>query len=385
MADPPSDDRDLMLEFAVSRVHRLLLPRSAVSHTTAAEAAIGRVGPPNDEDRRLIARQLRRVAARTPDPTGRDPAAEADALAATLVARAQAAVMAIAGGASKGSIGEDGAQALEAVLHMRGRPALRIQGSRLEPIDPDRHPESDRWIILFDEHEMALAEVAASTGAIRVVHNASDRQWVQGTGWHVGNGLVVTNRHVLLPSRGVPLCVRCPSDPTTARLRNDMKVTIDFAYDDGPVRQLRFPVSEILYISEDCDPVDVAVFRISMPAVSSPPSLVLATAPLSARYLYIIGHPCPLENVSEKVQAVFGSPDGRKRISPGERMDPDPARRQDLIHDASTIGGYSGGCVLGFLTREVAGIHYYGDPLNGNLAVPSDVLRGHDIYRFFRR
>jgi hypothetical protein len=52
------------------------------------------------------------------------------------------------------------------------------------------------------------------------------------------------------------------------------------------------------------------------------------------------------------------------------------------MHDASTIGGYSGGCVLPFLTNEVVGLHYYGDPLTGNRAFTAAALRAHPVAKF---
>jgi hypothetical protein len=59
-------------------------------------------------------------------------------------------------------------------------------------------------------------------------------------------------------------------------------------------------------------------------------------------------------------------------------MDGTPASGE-FLHDASTIGGYSGGCVLHVLNHEVRGLHYAGDPTYGNRAIGSAALRAHAV------
>jgi hypothetical protein len=100
--------------------------------------------------------------------------------------------------------------------------------------------------------------------------------------------------------------------------------------------------------------------------------------------LYIIGHPGKLKEIPNEVNAVFGSPDERKRVSFGELMDANPTRPSEYIHDASTIGGYSGGCMLafGFGEREVVGLHHFGSTLTGNRAFKSTALLAHQVGQF---
>jgi len=274
-------------------------------------------------------------------------------------------------GAAPGSLGGAEVMALEAVMQQRGRPALRIQHGRVEPLDEARHQGSGIWRSFLDEHEPALLAAAASTGALQVRDRLTGRgPWVQGSAWAVGGDRVITNRHVLFPEPGLTrLGRRVPGAPTAARLLAHLELRVVFGFDDtGPSRA--FEVAEILHVTEAVDPLDVAILRLAAPS-GLPPPLLLARAPGAARHLYVVGHPGRLdpELVPPKVQAVFGSPDERKRISLGERLAPDPAHPADLVHDASTIGGYSGGCLLGFLTPGVAALHYWGDPTLGNRAV----------------
>jgi V8-like Glu-specific endopeptidase len=98
--------------------------------------------------------------------------------------------------------------------------------------------------------------------------------------------------------------------------------------------------------------------------------------------LFVVGHPGLMLQVPNEVQAVFGNPDGRKRVSFGKRLGAG-GRIGVLGHDASTVGGYSGGPVVGIKGDGVAGLHYYGDPVNGNLAVTADALRAHESFAHF--
>jgi endonuclease G len=83
--------------------------------------------------------------------------------------------------------------------------------------------------------------------------------------------------------------------------------------------------------------------------------------------------------VPDDVRAVFGRPDGRKRVSFGKRLE-GIGRPGEIVYDASTVGGYSGGPVLGISDGMVAGLHYYGDPVGGNLAVTAATIRAHRAY-----
>jgi hypothetical protein len=289
-------------------------------------------------------------------------------------------------GAPNSAIGADEAIALEAVMHTRGRPALRVVEGGLEPLDPQRFPGSEMWRTLFDDHERTLGKIAGRTGAVHVIDRLSGQDpWVQGTAWMIAGDKVVTNRHVLFPpSYGVRLARRRPEDVTKARFKTDIEVTIDFAFDNGAERNQRLAAVEVLFVTEENDPVDVAVIRVEAASgFGMPAPLKLATEAFDRDNLYIVGHPGRLAQVPDNIQAVFGSPDERKRVSFGELMDPDPRRQMDLVHDASTIGGYSGGCLLGFFSEEVAGLHYYGDPENGNRAITAIALRAHPVAQFF--
>ena len=285
-------------------------------------------------------------------------------------------------GASAGSIADADAIALESVIRTRGRPALAIEGPRIQAIDSARHPGSDFWRIPLNDHEFELVRVAGAAGAVtfRDLVTGADAQ-VRGTAWLIRADLVVTNRHVIFPDTGPRLAKRAAGRPTEAALKADYELMIDFAFDDGPARANRCLVTGVPYISEDNDPVDVAILRIATTPADGTP-LTVARAAGTSKQLYLFGHPGKLNGVPEEVQAVFGTPDGRKRVCFGELMAPDPAHPSEMVHDASTIGGFSGGCVLTFGATDVGALHYYGDPVRGNRAITAQTLLAHAVGAF---
>ena len=92
----------------------------------------------------------------------------------------------------------------------RGRPALNVEGERIEDITDQKHPGSGFWRVFIDTHEQALVRVASATGAVAVLDRFTQQRWVQGTAWLIRPDLVVTNRHVLFPPVGLKLARRNP-------------------------------------------------------------------------------------------------------------------------------------------------------------------------------
>jgi endonuclease G, mitochondrial len=377
------------LERAPSRARRLLggARAPAARGLEATESTLSRVGPPDDEDRRAIAARLSEVRATRATPPGlegRDVAAEADGIAAELVARARSVMTALEGGAADSSVSARDALALEAVIHTRGRPAVRLEADGFE--DLSVYPGADMWRVLVETNETMLLAVAGAAGAVAVRDRVAPQlKWVQGTAWLVGPDRAITNRHVLFPPLGGMRLARRIPGTTTARLKTDLEVTLDFAFDNGNSRVLRYRVAGVPFVSADADPVDVAVLTVQAEPgnVATPkPLAVSQAAAFDVERLYVVGHPGRMPSVPEAVRAVFGDPDERKRVSFGQTMDDAVAVAGEVVHDASTIGGFSGGCVLGFLSAEVRALHYFGDSVAGNRAITADALRRHAVKAF---
>lgn len=360
------------LELTGARVRSLLGRRSAPVGDEL-ENANDPTGPPCDRDVALLAE---RIAHESDTLRG----AAAVAAASDIVLRATAAIEKLEGGTTDAALTDDDALALESVMQVRGRPAVRVVGQRLEPLD--RHPGSDLWQLFIADYEQAIVDAAASTGAVVVIApETANQPWLQGSAWVIGRNRVVTNRHVLLPPGGVPLIQR--SGPV-ATLRADVTLMIDFAADDRILAetQVQRRVCGILYLAAENDPVDVAVLEVE-PLDGKRPLELAAVGSEMPRNIFVVGHPGLAATVPSAVAAVFGRLDGRKRVSFGKRQ-PVGGRVDVLGHDASTVGGYSGGPVVSINGDAVVGLHYYGDPVNGNLALAAATLRAHPAYALFR-
>jgi hypothetical protein len=351
------------------------------SGRAAHESSVARTGPPDQRDAAAIATQLRRAAAAgTVDPAAAD-GAHLDAIAASLVEQARAAVNSLEAGASAGSLSDDQLIALESVIRTRGRPGLIVADDGLEPLDDARHPGSGFWRIPVSDHELQLLQVSASSGAVMVRDRVNGGgAMVIGTAWLIKNNHVVTNRHVLVSPNGTALVDRVSNAPTQGTLNPAFELVIDFAHHRNAVAPQIATVAGVPFIAEAADPVDVAIIQLAT-LPNGPAPMALADGAAASRHVFLVGHPAMMRAVPREVQAVFGTPDGRKRVCLGEVL-ADGASPGEIAHDASTIGGFSGACVQVFGGAGVSALHYYGDPARGNRAVTASALRAHPVAAF---
>jgi hypothetical protein len=165
------------------------------------------------------------------------------------------------------------------------------------------------------------------------------------------------------------------------QLLGDFQIDIDLTHDNRTNgARVRRHMKRILYLAATNDPVDIAILEIEPLEAVEP--LILDPAATPGNNFYVIGHPGAIANPASEVTAVFGNLDGKKRVSFGKRFSLHGTDR-DLVHDASTVGGYSGGPVVAISRGTVSGLHYYGDPVAGNLAVTATAIRSHESYQFF--
>lgn len=320
--------------------------------------------PPDEDDAQRIAARIR--------AQSKIEAAAALAIARELVEQAGAALQ-------KKDLSDTEALALESVIHVRGRPALRVLGSRLEGLD--NFPGSELWQDFITDYEHRIVAAAAATGAVFVDAFATGNpRWLQGSAWMIAADRVVTNRHVLLPQNGERL-IDPGSNELNARVREGFKIDIEFAADNrNPAKSSSRRVTGVLFVAKPGDPVDVAVLAMEPYSCTEP--LDLADAVVEPpKYLYVVGHPALANTVPDDVKAVFGNPDGKKRVSFGQLLSLLESGGT-ILHDASTIGGYSGGPVMGISSGVVAGLHYFGDPATGNCAVTAGALHAHPVHQY---
>ncbi|MDF3886681.1 trypsin-like serine peptidase [Cupriavidus basilensis] len=340
--------------------------------TGAQESMVTRNGLPDDLDVKAIARRLI-VSERA---IGGD---EATGIATRLVQGANIAVAELDAGKPSWQLTDEQMIGMEAVLHVRGRPALRVLDDELESLS--QYPGAEIWKVAVDRHRQDIAAVCAATGAMHVRDSfLPDSPWVQGTAWMLAPDLAITNRHVLFPPHGgVALARRLPGS-TAASMKRDYDVILDFSFDNGPPRPSTYKIVDVPFVSAEHDPVDAALLRIELSAGNPiKPLAVSAESVFELERLFVVGHPGRTPVVPDDVRAVFGSPDERKRVSFGMAFAPSTEDPPELVHDASSFGGFSGGPVLGFLSTAVRALHYWGDAKLGNRAISSTALRRHAV------
>lgn len=193
-----------------------------------------------------------------------------------------------------------------------------------------------------------------------------------GTGFVVGEGLLMTNRHVaeIFASgwgiRGLAF-------------RPGLAAGIDFRKErDGNGSQM-LDVTEVVMIHPYWD---MALLRVQgLPAAHTP--LVLSTKSTEDAIggdVAVIGYPAFSPYNDANVQnEVFRGVYNIKRLQPGKLAAGETIKSfgkmlRAAVHDSSTLGGNSGSAVIEASTGEVIALHFAGTYLKANYAVPASEL-----------
>jgi hypothetical protein len=243
-------------------------------------------------------------------------------------------------------------------------------------VDPDTAASADLLAAL--ETNRARLDVAIpSVGRIELTNNAS-YPWV-GTGWLIGsdlgNDIIVTNAHVAREfgmQSGGRMIFR-PGMPDFAKRQS---ATIDFREELGAAQPREFPITDILWISED-GAIDMALLRVARTAgadkIGAPIALAAGDTIDPSRMLAVVGYPGSGGGYDpEPFHALFGKELGKKRFSPGLF---EGGRSGFMTYDASTLPGSSGSVVLDVETGTGLGLHFAGSAFETNYAVTSPTLR----------
>lgn len=303
----------------------------------------------------------------------RAPSVTAKVAASEALTHAENALNKTANDGSASNLTDLEVSALEAIIRVTGRPALRYLNGEVQT-PASALGENNHWQVLVVTARGEINRVSGAVGCIAITNNLGIAETL-GTGWRVGTDLLVTNRHV------VEQIVSNPTESATVwKLDNAKKPHVDFALTNSAQAAQRFQVSELVYVANE-PLLDVAFLRATSETSALPESLVIDWSKegpgreikrnngekfFQGRQIYVVGHPYR-QGHSELVTSVFGVADGLKRCSPGRvtRMD-DPNPR--LEHDCSTLGGNSGSCVFASDTHEVIGVHVGGVDVNDNTA-----------------
>lgn len=194
-----------------------------------------------------------------------------------------------------------------------------------------------------------------------------------GTGFLVGPQLLMTNRHVarlFAEGVGVEGLVYRPGD-----------ALIDFEceVDSDPEQASYFTIERVLMIHPYWD---MALVQVSGLSPTYQPLTLSVQSPeeLVNRDMVAVGYPARDDRNDLALQdRIFAGVYNVKRLQPGKVRRRSRVRSfgnevEAMVHDSSTLGGNSGSAVIEVATGRVIGLHFAGEYLKANYAVPSHEL-----------
>jgi len=274
--------------------------------------------------------------------------------------------------------------ALEALVSLTDRPAIRVENGTIDV----NHPELGPWRGAFALAQPEIEAVFRSVGRI----DAGGEHI--GTAFLVGDGVVMTNRHVI-EAFAAPVPKR--RDPKEWVLESD-QVVVDFS-DDASGGAKTFRIKSIIAAGKEpiTDlPIDFAKLDMALLEVETsnaagnlpPPVPLLANVQRAEqeRQVFTVGYPAKPQilptdpagavrmDVVARLRAIFQLKYGVKYFSPGVvsttlgHVEGDP-RTWVFDHDATTLAGNSGSAAADFADPiAVIGLHFAGDWLRANHA-----------------
>ena len=249
---------------------------------------------------------------------------------------------------------------LEAIVLPRNRPVAFVRGELYDDLE-------EPWVSLNnDVVKRRIASLLPLIGRVEVP--SSPILPYAGTGFVVGRGLIATNRHVAqLFSQGLGLTIRYRAGDAAI----DFKRQIDAPDDDRTaylsVRAVKMihPYWDMALLRVDDLPTD-RMLRLS---VKSPEELL-------DHNVVVIGYPARDDRSDLALQdRVFNRTYNVKRLQPGfirahAEIQSFENNVNAITHDASTLGGNSGSAVVDIDLGDVVALHFAGEYLKANYAVP---------------
>jgi len=290
---------------------------------------------------------------------------------------------------------------LEAVVETDGsRPVLMVQDGSIDLDAPDLNTALGLpWRHAARERLQGIRRVVASVGVVQLPNFENMRI---GTGFAVAPGIILTNRHVL---------------EAIARFQDGKwswkyKAQVDFSAEFERSGTNCFDLDAVLMAGPNSIDgqvnfanLDVALIRLRPEMQDFPPALRLGetadavkVGPARTPSVYVVGFPAKPSNLTrgdsgaappaagtefgDIVTRLFKGEFGVKRWAPGfveagAGQLFDDARSWVMSHDASTLGGNSGSCVVDFSGNNalVVGLHFGGRPRVENWAHVLATLR----------
>ena len=264
------------------------------------------------------------------------------------------------------SLSPDELGQLEAIVLPRFRPALLISQGRF-PTPPAP------WTHLGDDPIRQRLETAfRSIGRVELPNSPTP---YAGTAFVVGPQLMMTNRHVA-EAFAIGLGER------SLVFRPGRTSAIDFGRELGQGRGTLLVVRKVVMIHPYWDMALLEVEGLE----EQHPRLTLhsgAFDDLASREteIAVVGYPAfdPRNPDTALQNQIFEGQYEVKRLQPGKlqpRLDFTSYKRlvRAGVHDASTLGGNSGSAVIDIQTGHVVALHFAGEYLKANYAVPASEL-----------
>jgi hypothetical protein len=245
------------------------------------------------------------------------------------------------------------------VINEVGRPMLPVLAGAFVP------PVLNRWIAPLETARGMLEEASRAVGRLEV----DGRREFVGTGWLIEvpghEGIVVTNRHVVLSHFGVRRGAQTAFLLQTST--RTVSVALELKGEGNPSESLRLPVLEIIRVEPDDGP-DLALLRLAA-SPNLPRPIRLGGAVQVDQDVAVVGYPSDDENDLADDRLLRGR-FGMKTLSPGQilRVQPDL-----FTHDASTTPGFSGAPILD-LNGLAIGAHFHGEQRVENTALDANAL-----------
>jgi endonuclease G len=249
---------------------------------------------------------------------------------------------------------------LEAIVLPRNRPVTFVRGNSYDDLDGP-------WVSLNDNVvKRRIASLLPLIGRVEVP--SSPILPYAGTGFVVGQGLIATNRHVAqIFAQGLGLTIRYRAGDAAIDFKRQVDAPDDerTAYLSVRAVEMIHPYWDMALLRVDGLPTD-RMLRLS---VKSPEELL-------DHNVVVIGYPARDERNDVALQdRIFNRTYNVKRLQPGvirarAKVQSFENTVNALTHDASTLGGNSGSAVIDVDTGEVVALHFAGEYLKANYAVP---------------
>lgn len=255
---------------------------------------------------------------------------------------------------------------LEAIIHETGRPAIIVEDDSF-----DTSNLTPEWVFLGEAGVREKIETAImSVGRIEAPFDL--RRPYAGTGFVVGENLIMTNRHVAeIFASGL--------GTSTLNFYPGASAGVDFKRE---LHRRGAPAPVVLHVDKVVmiHPFwDMALLKMKENLGNDREPLKLSTKTpddLKGKKVVVIGYPGKDTRSNARVRdQIFEGRYGIKRLLPGDNDGPVKYNGLDVMaHDTSTLGGASGSAVLDLESGEIVGLHYAGVYMESNYAVPLSSL-----------